>query len=95
MNDWMLEASCQYVDPELFFPTPQDPSGSWGGAQAKARAEAVNAAVQVCQSCTVQAECLAYAMSLGVRDGIWGGIDLENPNLIRKRHQAQQRRRSA
>ena len=93
MKDWMLEASCQYVDPELFFPTPQDASGSWGGP--RLRAQAVKSAVQVCQRCTVQAECLEYAMSLGVRDGIWGGIDLENPTLIRKNHQRMQRRYSA
>jgi WhiB family transcriptional regulator, redox-sensing transcriptional regulator len=27
----------------------------------------------VCARCLVRAECLAYALALGIREGVWGG----------------------
>lgn len=29
---------------------------------------------QVCQACPVQADCLDYAVRIGQRHGIWGGL---------------------
>lgn len=92
--DWMQHAICRDVDPEVFFPTPPNHSG-WGGRQAHIRQAAVNAAIEVCQPCTVRAECLAYAMQFGIRDGIWGGLDLESPQLIRKALRREQGRHIA
>jgi len=35
--------------------------------------DATRQAKRVCRSCSVQAECLAYALSVDDPHGIWGG----------------------
>ncbi len=57
---WMARAACLGQDPELFFPSESDDT----------RAEA---ALAICATCPVQAECAAYARQLKVSDGVWGG----------------------
>jgi hypothetical protein len=56
---WMAEALCAQVDPELFVP---DTGGSTRPAK------------QVCATCPVRTECLAYALAHRERFGIWGGV---------------------
>jgi WhiB family redox-sensing transcriptional regulator len=46
--------------PDLWFPEPAQRDGA---ANAKA----------VCRACPVRSECLAYALALGIRHGVWGG----------------------
>lgn len=58
---WMADANCRGVDVGLFFLD----QGSTNDAE-KARS--------ICRSCDVQAECLAYALSIGEAHGIWGGL---------------------
>jgi len=62
--DWMVDADCQDLPTDLFFPQP----GRQGTANAKQ-------AIKVCRSCPVREACLAYAMSFPDRSlpGIWGG----------------------
>ncbi len=57
---WTSQAVCASVDPEAFFPEK-------GGDRGRA-------AIKVCQSCPVQAECLDYALDMGEDYGIWGGL---------------------
>jgi len=53
---WMADASCRGMQPELFFPSfPDGPDH----------------ALEVCQSCPVQAECREYGRD--ERFGVWGG----------------------
>jgi WhiB family redox-sensing transcriptional regulator len=59
MTDWRLSASCAETDPELFFPEQ-------GGSSGKAK--------QVCLSCEVTADCLDFALTNGIRYGVWGGL---------------------
>ena len=82
-RDWMGDAQCLHVDPEIFFPTP--PSGMWGGRYGDDRDEAVQHAIDVCKTCSVALECLEYAQHVGATTGIWGGLDFDNPRLIRIR----------
>lgn len=56
--EWMTQAACLDVDPELFFPVESKDTDS---------------AVAICGTCPVRAECLAYAIDLGV-EGVWGGL---------------------
>ncbi|WP_199729801.1 WhiB family transcriptional regulator [Tessaracoccus sp. OH4464_COT-324] len=56
---WQTEALCAQTDPEAFFPEK-------GGSTREAK--------RVCQSCTVRAECLEYALANDERFGIWGGM---------------------
>jgi WhiB family redox-sensing transcriptional regulator len=61
--DWREGAACRDADPELFFPEGTGGSALLQAGQAK----------QVCQSCPVAAQCLSFAMRLGLPSGIWGG----------------------
>ena len=61
-GEWADRAACKAPehDPEMFFPD---------------RGETVIPAKTVCATCTVRAECLAYAMTAPPeRRGIWGGL---------------------
>jgi WhiB family redox-sensing transcriptional regulator len=50
---------CRQEDPEAFFP-------DMGGSSREAK--------QVCAACDVRAECLEYALTNDIRQGIWGGL---------------------
>lgn len=56
--EWMDQARCAEVDPELFMPDR-------GGDPRRAKA--------VCNSCEVHDICLDYALNRTVH-GIWGGL---------------------
>jgi WhiB family transcriptional regulator, redox-sensing transcriptional regulator len=60
-QQWRRDALCtelRYAKSVEFFPERGQPA-----APAKA----------VCARCVVSAECLAYALALGIREGVWGG----------------------
>lgn len=60
---WMAEGLCRTHDPELFFPI----------SAGDASADQVREATSVCRRCDVANECLDYALSNGIKHGIWGG----------------------
>ncbi|WP_026321397.1 WhiB family transcriptional regulator [Salinispora fenicalii] len=55
---WRTRGLCQSVDPETFFPAPNEPA---------------DAAVALCHTCDVQGACLAWALEVGDCYGVWGG----------------------
>src|SRR4051812_14309832 len=55
---WRTRGACRSVDPETFFPAPNEPSES---------------AVALCGTCTVQGPCLAWSLQVGDCHGVWGG----------------------
>ena len=55
---WRVRGACRNVDPETFFPAPNEPSES---------------AVTLCGGCDVQGPCLAWALQVGDCHGVWGG----------------------
>ncbi|MDP8957852.1 MAG: WhiB family transcriptional regulator [Actinomycetota bacterium] len=55
---WVFRAACRGMDPTMFFP----------GAD-----EEGEEALAVCRACSVQEECLEYALQARERYGIWGG----------------------
>jgi WhiB family redox-sensing transcriptional regulator len=61
IGPWVAEGRCTEVDPELWWPGPND-----RGREARA----------VCAVCEVRVQCLAYGVARA-RDewGIWGGCD--------------------
>ena len=61
--DWRHQAACRDVDPEIFFPV-----GTTGPALAQ-----IEAATSICGTCTVQQDCLDWALETGQDAGIWGG----------------------
>ncbi len=60
--EWMRDAACRGMDPELFFPA----RGYTGHDMAPAKA--------VCSTCPVIRDCLAYALRNGEKVGVWGGL---------------------
>ena len=55
---WRTRGACQQVDPETFFPAPN---------------ESADAAVSLCRRCPVQGACLAWALDVSDCQGVWGG----------------------
>lgn len=55
---WRTRGVCRSVDPETFFPAPNEPS---------------EGAVALCGTCPVQGPCLAWALQVGDCHGVWGG----------------------
>ena len=70
--DWIDQAQCHHVDPDLFFPE---------------RGASVKEAKAVCDACPVQAQCLEYALRNKIEHGIWGGMSERERKPIR-RHRA-------
>lgn len=66
---WKLDAECAGEDPELWFPQSD-------GERASARhVKAITAVARnICAGCPVKIDCLAFAISLDLRYGIWGGL---------------------
>jgi WhiB family redox-sensing transcriptional regulator len=59
-DEWATSAACAPYDPELWW--VEDPNDL-----------ARKVALEVCESCPVQRDCLQHALSLPEREGIWGG----------------------
>ena len=60
---WMSQANCVGTDPESFFPAVMTERGN-----------EQRLALRVCANCTVNAECLKYAVDLDLTEGIFGGL---------------------
>jgi WhiB family redox-sensing transcriptional regulator len=65
---WKDDALCAETDPEAFFPEK-------GGSTREAK--------RVCAGCSVQAECLQYALDNDERFGIWGGLSERERRRLR------------
>lgn len=66
--DWRSRAACRDTDPGLFFP-------DLGESAAEAKA--------VCAACPVASECLAYAVSVPERHGVFGGLSAKERRGMR------------
>jgi len=69
---WVDQAACKDIPPDVFFPDPEDRSGSL--------------ALEVCASCLVQHECLEEALTYSKHDdyGIRGGATTADRRRIRR-----------
>jgi WhiB family redox-sensing transcriptional regulator len=82
-HNWREDAACRDEDPELFFPI-----GTTGPAvQQTANAKAV------CARCPVRETCLNWALDNSRGFGVWGGMDPDERDLLRRRTRARERRR--
>jgi len=66
---WMAHAKCLDADPEAFFPEK-------GGSTREAK--------RICASCTVQQDCLQWALDNDERFGIWGGMSERERRRLRR-----------
>lgn len=71
-GEWVEDAVCAQVDPDLFFPN----EGDYHQARR---------AKELCQTCPVINECADYAIRAGIRDGIFGGLTPRERATARRR----------
>lgn len=75
LEDWMIDAVCASVDPEVWFPPK---SGS------STPAKRICNGFKGSPPCPVRDECLAYALRNSEPWGVWGGKSERERNLLRK-----------
>lgn len=66
---WQDFASCRGADPDLFFPE---------------RGASTRTAKGICRACSVQVECLEFAIVSSEKFGIWGALSERERRKIRK-----------
>lgn len=73
---WQLDAACRGHDRTAFYP-PSAPERREDRERREQHAKAI------CGQCSVQPECLAYALAQRDQHGIWGGLnELERRELL-------------
>lgn len=84
-DDWLVNAACMGLDPEVWFPDPSD-------------MDTTSQAVHVCWACPVRDACREAAMAeegtvhAAARHGIRGGLTpMQRFNLYRRRSRKQAR----
>ena len=74
--EWQLRAACRGPHASVFFPPPYVEK-----RDEKRRREL--RAKDICASCSVQPDCLQYALDIGEQHGIWGGLnEVERRDLL-------------
>ena len=81
VSAWRTRSACLDSDPDVFFPI-----GSSGPA-----VEQIETARRICGACTVNEECLEFALATNQEAGIWGGATEEERRKLRKSWLAGQR----
>lgn len=67
---WVVFAACKDADPNVFFLEPEDDPSP---------------ALAMCRACSVQQQCLDYAVGARLSSGIWGGLTpKQRRRLIRR-----------
>ncbi len=77
---WQDLANCRGADADLFFPE---------------RGASTRTAKSICRECTVQADCLEFAIVSGEKFGIWGGLSERERRKIRRQRAVAARTRQA
>lgn len=74
--EWQLKAACRGPHSAAFFP-PANAERRDERRQREARAK------NICADCSVKRQCLDYALEIGERHGIWGGLnEIERRELL-------------
>lgn len=76
MSNWMDDAACIGIDPELFFPI------TYGNQYS--HLDHSGPAVAICDTCDVRRQCLDMAIDDPSLVGIWGGTTPEQRRRIRR-----------
>ena len=74
MPEWLYEAACRGVDPDLFFPD----------GESRVARKRTSVAKAVCGRCPVKAQCLQWALENDERLGIWGGFTAKERRRLRR-----------
>jgi WhiB family redox-sensing transcriptional regulator len=63
--EWQLSAACRGIDSDVFF--------HLSGVRGAARSRREKAAKEICATCPVIQDCLAWALRVREPYGVWGG----------------------
>lgn len=85
VTEWRELSACRDSEANLFFPV-----GTTGPA-----VDQITEAKAICASCSVQEDCLQYALETNQEAGVWGGYAEDERRRLRKRWLAERRRRAA
>lgn len=66
---WIADAACRGMDPSVFFPNRGDPA---------------TGARETCAICPVTTACLDYALRVGEKAGVWGGLSERQRRQLRR-----------
>ena len=66
---WTEEANCKGADADVFFPE---------------RGASTRKAKSICRACTVQDDCLEFAIENSEKFGIWGGLSERERRRIKR-----------
>jgi WhiB family transcriptional regulator, redox-sensing transcriptional regulator len=75
--EWMERAACLPADPESFFPVGK-------GGQADEQVAYVRH--MYCGPCGVSGECLSFALTNHINDGVWGGLAPDERESLKRRN---------
>lgn len=84
-HSWRDDAACRAADPALFFPTEREQHSHeppWDPGPAK----------EVCRTCPVVEQCLAWALDHTKEHGVWGGTTDAERVRMRKARREQRKR---
>lgn len=76
-GNWESHAACRDLSSSVFFPE---------------RGQSSRKAKQVCRSCPVRTECLAFALESRQKYGVWGGLTGEERKAYMRRASTNARR---
>jgi WhiB family redox-sensing transcriptional regulator len=80
-TEWMADGNCAHESPATFFPS--DGVG-------------VEIARRICTTCPVREQCLEYALTNRIDNGVWGGLsERERRRVLKRRRMASLTQRSA
>ena len=74
---WQEDAACRGLSTNLFFQPDHERRSLKRGREAAAKA--------VCATCPVVESCLEWALEVGERYGVWGGLDAPERVALQRR----------
>lgn len=72
---WQQRAACRGPQSMVFFPPPHF-------ERKDDKLERENKAKSICAQCSVQDDCLSYAVSIREHHGIWGGLNEQERRIL-------------
>jgi len=84
LASWRDYAACQGMDTDIFFAS-ENIGGPRRGRGLPGEKERAELAKKICTGCTVQEDCLEYALEYSLEHGIWAGYTPKERGKLSRR----------